>query len=117
MSLPLPHLVADWQNQANFQAISQAFPDLGGRSPGIRWGTTTVTFGGVNNYEEASPSHGLGKTPLCAFACANDQDGTGHVATMTTGASSTTVTVRVATVDSSVPANGVTTVVSWLVIG
>lgn len=101
----------------NFETLRRLVLDPGGVTAGIRFGLMTVTWpGGAALSNAATAAHGLGTTPIAAFASPNSQTGTGACC-FYIQFDATNVTVNLETNGGAFPANTAVTPTSWLVIG
>jgi hypothetical protein len=116
--ISLEHIAPeDWAAVERVRQVLQSLvPDTGGRSIGVRFGVSTLTWpGGVAGSSIGTVTHGLGRTPVCVLATVNAGGVAGPAWTGTPGA--TTFPLAARTADGSSPGAGTTTSVSWVVIG
>ena len=52
------------RSQFNFDKLAQLFPDFGGRTPVIRFGSGTVTYTASSTSATTTINHGCGRTPV-----------------------------------------------------
>jgi hypothetical protein len=112
--ISLEQLVDGSASDRNFQKLMSLVLDTGGRSVGIRFGTGSVSFTASAASTEYTVAHGLGRTPVTAYATFRHATGTtlvftAYVSTLT----STTIGVSAA-VSSAVTGS---LSVDWLVFG
>lgn len=100
--------------QRNFEVIAKSMVETGGRSIGVRFGSTTVVFAAAPEATKAV-SHGLGKTPVAAFAFPVLATTQTLFCSARTGASATSITFQFNT-DNAVNFTGTVTFY-WLVLG
>lgn len=111
----LEHVPAgDWDVvRRNFEQLAGSI-DTAGQSIGVRFGLGTLEYpGGSPSFTDDTTAHGLGRTPVAAFAVANHSNT--FIGTKTLDA--TDLVVQGRTVDGSSPAAASLVNYYWLVIG
>jgi hypothetical protein len=109
MSIPLQDLADNTVADRNFRRLAQLVIDTGGRDVGVRFGVASTTFTASTLSTPTTVTHGLGRTPVVAFAGTENVGFTYSV----TARTSTTITVQGFTSGAVSQTNSF----DWFVIG